>query len=113
MLDISDRARLHPGSSFALLVFWDFASQKTPGISGFDFRLYGGLRFLATKPSYFGAVKDLNKQLRDSGATRRGNLSPKTNTIGGVSDRGNPGSTTESKLAPAADQQVAKPTGGS
>lgn len=45
---------------------WNFDSHRMPGISGFDFRLYGGLRFVLSKPSYYGQIKDLRNQLKQS-----------------------------------------------
>lgn len=42
---------------------WNWDSKKTPGISGFDFRLYTGLRFIVSKPSYLAATENLKQQL--------------------------------------------------
>jgi hypothetical protein len=46
---------------------WNWDSAKAPGISGFDFRLYTGLRLTMTKPSYYSAMKDLRKKVMSSG----------------------------------------------
>ncbi len=43
---------------------WD--SHKAPGISGFDFRLYGGLRLTVSKPSYYGKMDNIRKQIMES-----------------------------------------------
>ena len=51
---------------------WNFQSHDYPGISGFDFRLYTGLRFNMVKPSYYNNVQKLREQLRDSGALPQG-----------------------------------------
>ncbi|MDR3613834.1 MAG: hypothetical protein P4L53_09705 [Candidatus Obscuribacterales bacterium] len=40
---------------------WD--SHRAPGLSGFDFRLYSGLRFITSKPSYYAQTQNLKKQL--------------------------------------------------
>ncbi|MBX9720565.1 MAG: hypothetical protein K2X81_04130, partial [Candidatus Obscuribacterales bacterium] len=48
---------------------WNWDSHKMPGISGFDFRLFGGLRVAVSKPSYYGSVEDLRKQLKESEET--------------------------------------------
>ena len=45
---------------------WD--SHRAPGLSGFDFRLYSGLRFVASKPSYYAQTQNLKKQLMNPGA---------------------------------------------
>jgi hypothetical protein len=42
---------------------WNWDSQKAAGISGFDFRLYMGLRISMSKPSYYGNMLDMRKQL--------------------------------------------------
>lgn len=40
---------------------WD--SHKAAGLSGFDFRLFTGLRLTIAKPSYYAAMDDMRKQL--------------------------------------------------
>ncbi len=45
---------------------WNWDSQKAPGISGFDFRFYGGLRLSISKPSYYATMDDMRKQLIES-----------------------------------------------
>jgi len=42
---------------------WNWDSNKVAGISGFDFRLYGGLRLSMNKPSYYGAIDNLHKKV--------------------------------------------------
>jgi len=42
---------------------WNWDSNKVAGISGFDFRFFGGLRMSLNKPSYYGAVENLRKQV--------------------------------------------------
>ncbi len=42
---------------------WNWDSQKAPGISGFDFRFYGGLRLSISKPSYYAAMDTMRQQL--------------------------------------------------
>lgn len=43
---------------------WD--SHRAPGISGFDFRMYTGLRFTMSKPSYYAAMDDLRRRALES-----------------------------------------------
>jgi hypothetical protein len=45
---------------------WNWDSAKTPGISGFDFRLYTGLRLSISKPSYYAGADSLRKQIMQS-----------------------------------------------
>ena len=45
---------------------WNWSSHKAPGISGFDFRLFGGLRLAINKPSYAAQVSQLKRQLLES-----------------------------------------------
>jgi hypothetical protein len=45
---------------------WNWASRGTPGISGFDFRLFTGLRFTMVKPAYHESIRKLRKQLKES-----------------------------------------------
>ena len=45
---------------------WNWHSNKEPGLSGFDFRLYGGLRLTMSKPSYYGQMDNLRKQIIQS-----------------------------------------------
>ena len=45
---------------------WNWDSHKAAGISGFDFRLYMGLRMTISKPSYYANMVDMRKQLLKS-----------------------------------------------
>jgi hypothetical protein len=45
---------------------WNWDSNKVPGISGFDFRFYGGLRLTVNKPSYYSAIENLRNQVMGS-----------------------------------------------
>ena len=45
---------------------FNWRSQKVPGQSGYDFRLYGGLRFTISKPAYNAQIDQLRKQLIDT-----------------------------------------------
>lgn len=42
---------------------WNWRSNRQPGLSGFDFRLYSGLRLLVSKPSYLASTDNLRRQL--------------------------------------------------
>lgn len=42
---------------------WNFGSNSVPGLSGFDFRIFGGIRMSVIKPSYYAQVERLRKQL--------------------------------------------------
>jgi hypothetical protein len=41
---------------------WNWDSNKVAGLSGFDFRLFGGLRLSMSKPSYYSTIESLRKQ---------------------------------------------------
>lgn len=43
---------------------WNWGSRGLPGLSGFGFRLFGGLRFNLTKPSYESTVQNIREQLQ-------------------------------------------------
>ena len=45
---------------------YNWSSHKVPGLSGFDFRLFGGLRLTFNKPSYDESIESLRKQLIES-----------------------------------------------
>ncbi|MBX9572645.1 MAG: hypothetical protein K2X77_27365 [Candidatus Obscuribacterales bacterium] len=45
---------------------WNWHSNKQPGLSGFDFRIYGGLRLVANKPSYYAGMENLRQQILES-----------------------------------------------
>jgi hypothetical protein len=45
---------------------FNWGGAKLPGLSGFDFRLYSGLRIAVTKPSYSAQVSKLRQQLLQS-----------------------------------------------
>lgn len=43
---------------------FNWRSAKVPGLSGFDFRLYGGLRLAVSKPSYIGTIHKIEEKLK-------------------------------------------------
>lgn len=45
---------------------WNWHSNKAPGLSGFDFRFYGGLRLALNKPAFDEGIEKLRQQLLDS-----------------------------------------------
>lgn len=45
---------------------WNWDGHKVPGLSGFDFRFYGGLRLSMSKPSYYSSIENLRKQIMKS-----------------------------------------------
>lgn len=47
---------------------FNWRSANTPGLSGFNFRLYGGLRLAVSKPSYIGTINKLKEQLKKQDA---------------------------------------------
>lgn len=51
---------------------WNWDSNKVAGLSGFDFRFYGGLRLALNKPSYYSAVENIRKQAMRGGDQQRG-----------------------------------------
>lgn len=42
---------------------WNFGGRGQPGLSGFDFRIFGGIRLTATKESYYAQYNKLRRQL--------------------------------------------------
>jgi hypothetical protein len=50
---------------------WNWDSNKVAGISGFDFRFFGGLRLSMNKPSYHSAVENLRKKVQQSDAQKQ------------------------------------------
>lgn len=49
---------------------WNWGSHGTPGLSGFDFRLFSGVRISIDKPSYYTSVNKLKEQLKQSSNTQ-------------------------------------------
>jgi hypothetical protein len=45
---------------------WNWRSDKAVGLSGFDFRLYSGIRLQASKTALGGTMDTLRKQLKDN-----------------------------------------------
>jgi hypothetical protein len=44
---------------------WDWRSGRIPGLSGFDFRLFSGIRLSLSKPSYAPVVDKMRRQIED------------------------------------------------
>jgi hypothetical protein len=45
---------------------WNWQSRSVPGISGFDFRIFGGLRYTLNKTATNASMDNLRKQLKQS-----------------------------------------------
>lgn len=43
---------------------WNWESNSRPGLSGFDFRLFSGIRVSVSKPSYFAEFNKLRQQIQ-------------------------------------------------
>lgn len=44
---------------------WNWGAHGSPGLSGFDFRLFGGIRLAFNKPAYMASVNKLREQLKE------------------------------------------------
>ncbi len=44
---------------------WNWRSNRVPGLSGFDFRLFGGIRLSMGKPAYNTTIDQMRKQISD------------------------------------------------
>lgn len=90
---------------------WNWASNKTPGISGFDFRFFTGLRFIVSKPSYYASTQNLKKQLmkeqenRKSSPTTQPTQSPATPNSSSVPSSG-PSDNSGAATSPSAVNDV-------
>ena len=60
---------------------WNWKSHNYPGISGFDFRLFGGIRLTLAKPTYQSSIETLKQQLKEMNVGNPGNTAkPPTQT---------------------------------
>jgi len=58
---------------------WNWHSGGTPSISGFDFRLYSGIRLTMVKPSYASTMNQLrNELIKNTGANPNAPATPST-----------------------------------
>lgn len=48
---------------------WNWGAGRAPGLSGFDFRLFGGMRIAISKPAINSQMEFLRKQLQESERT--------------------------------------------
>ena len=44
---------------------WNWRSNRVPGLSGFDYRLFGGIRFNINKPAYNSYIDTMRDKIRD------------------------------------------------
>lgn len=58
---------------------WNWSSHKRPGLSGFDIRIFGGLRLSVNKQSYLSTIENLRQQLIESEGDQ-GRPAPKKKT---------------------------------
>ena len=61
---------------------WNWDSQKAPGLSGFDLRFFTGLRFTLDKPSYYGTMDEMRRQIINSETQTDSKQGPSTSTSG-------------------------------
>jgi hypothetical protein len=45
---------------------WNWYSNSRPGLSGFDFRLFTGIRYVFNKPSIYAQMNNMKKQIQQS-----------------------------------------------
>jgi len=55
---------------------WNWNSHYAPGLSGFDYRMFGGLRLSLNKPSYNASIDQLRQQLLESEGGDGGSQQP-------------------------------------
>jgi hypothetical protein len=84
---------------------WNWSSKGYPGISGFDFRFFTGLRFTLVKPAYSSEMEKLRQQLKDAQTL------PITPSIPNSSNQSGPAEGTEqSNPAPQSDGTNSDPS---
>lgn len=81
---------------------FNWRSAKTPGLSGFDFRLYGGLRLAVSKPSYIGTIHKIEEQLKKQDAEFRRQNQMNVPSSPGASPVNNPVTHPRANPAPTA-----------
>lgn len=61
-------SRKHPGVQWFIRAepIWNWKSNRLPGLSGFDLRLYSGVRITLEKPALAASVSRLRQQLMES-----------------------------------------------
>jgi hypothetical protein len=64
---------------------WNWDSKGFPGISGYDFRFFTGLRYTLVKPSFYNQMSKLRQQIKDVDQ-----LPPAQNTSGNSSQPSTP-----------------------
>ncbi len=51
---------------------WNWGAGNQPGLSGFDFRLFGGIRLAFSKPAYNSEIEKLREQILESEGVTKG-----------------------------------------
>jgi len=57
---------------------WNWESNQLPGISGFDFRLFSGIRIAVSKPSYYADFSKLRQQIQGADGGSKPNTQKQT-----------------------------------
>jgi hypothetical protein len=91
---------------------WNWRGDGIPGLSGFDFRLFTGIRLAVTKPAYTSAMHQLRKQIYDqpppkSSSTRGKQQDPDANQPSNQQSNQQPG--TQTPVIPAPQNQISLP----
>ena len=58
---------------------WNAGAHNAPGLSGFDFRLFTGVRFTISKPSYYAAMERMRSQILAQ--SKQGGTDPSISTM--------------------------------
>jgi hypothetical protein len=74
---------------------WNWASNRAVGLSGFDFRLYSGLRLQVSKPPLTGMISQMRKELKVTDPNAPSNAAPPS------SDPSNPAPPNSSPSSPS------------
>lgn len=90
---------------------WNWRSNRTPGISGFDFRFFTGLRFIVSKPSYYASTQNLKKQLMKEHENRKSapSTQPSQPSTPNSSSAPSSNSSSNSSSSPSANSETLTP----
>jgi hypothetical protein len=106
----------HPGIQLFVRAepVFNWRSANAPGLSGFDFRLYGGLRVSFYKQSYLATMNQIKQQLKQQDGNDPNILKPKGKGKGkkkgkGSGDGKGSGNTTPGPASPPSPEKTTTP----
>lgn len=88
---------------------WNWDSRRTPGLSGFDFRFFSGLRFSVSKNPYDLNVSRMRRMLNEDGGSAEPGAQPPKNKLRSPGSNGSQPNSSSNSTSPGSNFNSSAP----